>query len=184
MMQVWTNPPQEISQIITGEELELIRKEAMDMAMPKAVLEELSKLRRSVHEANIFVSDRKWVQIGRILRAYAYLQGSSEVLLSHFAILADVLWHDPEQRSEINKLLAPYLARKQTSLADIENKLEEVYRQFKSKEVEPTDTFIELKDISRQLNELNKSSKDPRVSELIERLAKYNNEVSTEGLNL
>lgn len=184
MMQVWLNPPKTIQRLLSDEELAQVQEEASLLPIPKTVFDKLIDLRRLVHEADIFVSDRKWVQIGKILRAFAYLQGHEEVYVSDFSILADVLWQDPEQRPQINKLLAPYLARKQPSLKIIEDQLEDAYRNYKNKSVDGAESYVQLKEISRELEALAKTNNDARVTELVNRFQKYADEISSETLGL
>lgn len=69
------------------------------------VVDTIKKLRKAVDEEGIYVSDRKWVQIGRILRAYAHLNGRTAVTEEDLDILVHVLWNTPDQQRTIRRLV-------------------------------------------------------------------------------
>lgn len=181
MMDVWMNPPKPFERAFSDDEL-VEACEAVDkMTIPKMVYEKLAELRKSVNDSKIYVSDRKWVQIKRVLRAYAFLQEKNEVEVSDFQILADILWSDPEQRPTINKLLAKYIVRKGSALQTLQTKMEDTYQNWKNKSIDDTAAFVELQEIARDLKGM---AGDNRVTGLLNTLKKYNDEISKEGLGL
>lgn len=79
---------------VTMDEVQAAHDEAMAISptLPKAVVTELMRLRKALAGAGIICSDRRWMQIGDLLRAAAWLDGASEVEVDHIAVLRFALW--------------------------------------------------------------------------------------------
>jgi MoxR-like ATPase len=97
--------------LITLDEVHAAQAEAKALPLSRAVAERLAELRREIAGAGLpQASDRRWKQCVSLLRARAWLAGDAAVSLDHFDVLAHALWSDPEQRSEIAKIVSRYTA--------------------------------------------------------------------------
>lgn len=96
-----TPPPAPIS----FQEWEEIRTQVGAVHINPPILKLLYTLRTSLRNAGVAVSDRRWVKATKILRAQAWMQGSSSVGSSHFRVLPDMLWDKPDQLPAITKIV-------------------------------------------------------------------------------
>lgn len=107
---------------------ELKTEQAKAMALPISdeILELLTVIRRECDTAGFVVSDRKWVQISRIIRAQAHVRGHGEVLAEDLDILQHVLWHDDKQISATRKLVMKHCNPIGEVLVDIRDAVTEI----------------------------------------------------------
>jgi MoxR-like ATPase len=79
------------------------QKKAQALEIPEEVVEKLLVIRREVQEQGFYVSDRKWLQIVKVVKAMAHLEGHTKVEISDLEILENILWHSPDQRKDVRK---------------------------------------------------------------------------------
>ncbi|MBU1967566.1 AAA family ATPase [Patescibacteria group bacterium] len=101
-------------QIETGlrlrrEELEAIQSEAAAVELPGCVRNLLGSLRKALDEKGLYVSDRRWRKILRLLRVAASTEDRGEVSLSDCWLAAHCLWSRPEQEEIVRKLISETL---------------------------------------------------------------------------
>lgn len=85
-------------------------EEVTHVELDKAVINTILTVRREGEKEGMVYGDRRWVKAVRILQAYAYLHGGTAVEEDHLEVLESVLWNTPEQRPQVNKLLAKHVA--------------------------------------------------------------------------
>jgi MoxR-like ATPase len=90
---------------MTIPELHAERKKAMALKISDEIIQLMLQVRREIDQEGIYVSDRKWVQSTRIIRAYAYLNGHKEVESEDLDILEHMLWTTPEQQKKVRQLV-------------------------------------------------------------------------------
>lgn len=117
----------QITTLLSLSELEQIQAEVKNIQFPSQVVDSLIDLQRELNKENFVVSTRKYVQMIAILKAYAYLQGETEVNEDIFEILNHVIWNHPRERVTIGKIIAkignPINVFAQEILTTITNKL-------------------------------------------------------------
>ena len=95
---------------ITGEEYAEWAKKICKIGVKEEVLDAISAIRKSlravnVDEAaerrNIYVSDRRWKNIVRLLRTSAFMQDREEVDICDLLPIYHCLWQEPEERDAI-----------------------------------------------------------------------------------
>lgn len=69
------------------------------------ILKELLLLRKAVSARDIYISDRRWAQIIRVLQAEAFLNNRVEVIIDDLQCLKHCLWKKEEDRETIFALL-------------------------------------------------------------------------------
>ena len=123
------------SNAITSEEYEEWSKAIDKIGVKEAVLDAISNIRKSlravnVDEAaerrNIYVSDRRWKNIIRLLRTSAFMQDREDVSVCDMLPIYHCLWQEPEERDAIRSivirsLFAPFAEK----LADMKQALAE-----------------------------------------------------------
>ena len=92
------------------------RCEAMidEIGLPPHILGLLNHLRRSVRERNataepeeqMYISDRRWRKMARLLRTSAFLNGRKDVDLMDCFLMADCMWDQMHQMEEAERLLS------------------------------------------------------------------------------
>ena len=99
---------------ITPEEYASWSKQISGIGVSEAVLDAISSIRKSlravnVDEAaerrNIYVSDRRWKNIVRLLRASAFMQDRTEVAICDLLPIYHCLWQEPEERDAIRNIV-------------------------------------------------------------------------------
>ncbi len=83
------------------EQLEGVRREAANVAVPDKVKDLLKSMRNFVRNEKIFVSDRRWKKIFGMLKVAAWCNGNKEVSVWDCWLLQFCLWNKPEEREKI-----------------------------------------------------------------------------------
>lgn len=82
---------------ITLKELGKAQRDAMSLTVPDNVWDALCALRAKLAAQNVTVSDRKWRQSVKLLKAKAYLESQTHVSVRNITVLKDVLWMTEQQ---------------------------------------------------------------------------------------
>ena len=99
---------------ISAEEYQEWSKEISGIGVGEEVLDAISSIRKSlravnVDEAaerrNIYVSDRRWKNIVRLLRTSAFMQDREEVAICDLLPIYHCLWQEPEERDAIRSIV-------------------------------------------------------------------------------
>lgn len=99
---------------ITAEEYAEWAEKICKIGVKEEVLDAISTIRKSlravnVDEAaerrNIYVSDRRWKNIVRLLRTSAFMQDREEVDICDLLPIYHCLWHEPEERDAIRNIV-------------------------------------------------------------------------------
>ena len=107
-------PLAESSVLISPDEYEEWSKEIDKIGVKEEVLDAISSIRKAlravnVDEAterrNIYVSDRRWKNIVRLLRTSAFMQDREEVAVCDLLPIYHCLWQEPEERDAIRQIV-------------------------------------------------------------------------------
>ncbi len=93
---LWTtdHTPQ-LSTTITRDEILQARKEVASIPWQSKSMDTMEKILHSLREGGISPGDRRQYKSINAVRAYAYLNGATEVAPEHLEILQHILWNDP-----------------------------------------------------------------------------------------
>lgn len=93
--------------ILTLEDLQTFKHEASQIPVSPAMREEYLKALAALADKGFEVSNRRMVQLIRLLRCYAYVQGDEQVLVDHLQeLLPQCLWRQDETEiREITNIL-------------------------------------------------------------------------------
>jgi MoxR-like ATPase len=83
--------------------LEKIRLESARVRLSASVRHALQTLREWLQSKSIYVSDRRWMKIVRLLRAAAYTEGRTTVLWPDCWLIQHCLWSRPEQHQLVRE---------------------------------------------------------------------------------
>jgi len=119
-----------ITETMTLAELETAIEDVEKVTLEDTIVDRLLDIREALEDMSIVASDRRWIQIIRLLKARAYLDGCDSVETRHLSILCDCLWKEPKERSEVvkvvNKLAHPVTAEALEALDAAESEVEKV----------------------------------------------------------
>ena len=120
---------------ISPEEYAEWTKQISEIGVKEEVLDAISSIRKSlravnVDEAaerrNIYVSDRRWKNIVRLLRTSAFMQDRTEVAICDLLPIYHCLWQEPEERDAIrNIVIRALFAPFANKLVEMKNALAE-----------------------------------------------------------
>jgi MoxR-like ATPase len=94
-------PKPDLELRLTVEELQEIQESAELVKIPEDVIVLLQELRNFLNEQQIYVSDRRWRKVVKLLQVAAYTNGNNEVSIWDCWLLQHCLWATPEQRESI-----------------------------------------------------------------------------------
>ena len=69
--------------------------------------------------SDLDISDRRWKQVLKYLKAQAVLRGSNSVDANYLLMVPDCLWNKPEDRSRIGSVLNRHLPRATSKLSEL-----------------------------------------------------------------
>jgi MoxR-like ATPase len=95
-----------VTTVLSLAELEQMQTQVQKLPFTSQVVDSLVELQREFKKENFVASTRKYVQMVMILRAYAFLQGETEVSEDSFEILNHVIWNHPREKTAIAKIVA------------------------------------------------------------------------------
>lgn len=155
------------------QDLEVAQIDVLKLQMASDAIEKMIELRRAVNEKGIYVSDRKWMQAVRVVKAFSFLSGHTSVEVEDLMILENVLWSQPDQipeiRSLVRKLCNP-VAEVVGRHVDASN---EVMLQVKSKKIEGMEAFRKIKASKEELEVVLAQKERQDVREAVELLGKH-----------
>lgn len=106
-------------------EVEEAQRQAAEVEIPEATIDQLVALRDKLDQLGFQVTDRRI--IGRtqpVLKAVAWLEGSTTVELDHFGILAHMLWDQPKDRTVVRKAVLELANPWEKALHDLAEAIE------------------------------------------------------------
>ena len=81
------------------------QSDARNVSMPDSMIDTLLVIKQRTEEQGFRSSDRRWRQIVQLLKAYAYLEGDTEVNEDTLEILPDALWREPKDRPQLASIV-------------------------------------------------------------------------------
>ena len=104
---------------LTLAELTELQSQAAAVAIPSHVYRGIADIRRELNKKNILASDRRYHQSLALLRAYAYLEGETEVYDKHLFFLEHVLWRDPAEHEQVRSTIRELLLGYEEEIAEL-----------------------------------------------------------------
>ena len=169
---------------LTLEQLADAQAEAAALPVSRDVLRLLASIRRDIASEGIYVSDRKYVQAVRLMRARAYLAGHSEVEAEDLEILEHVLWNEPDQRKTVRRIVQKYSNPLGEKIGKIMDGVLEVPGLLQAKQVEGVEAHKKVKAALDQLKKLGDPETNPKLQQAIERASQINQSILRDHLGL
>lgn len=90
-----------LSTTITAEELESARRHAGVLAYTDEAMDALTTVLRDLRKEGVIPGDRRQHKAVKLARAFAWLQGATQVEPEHLEVLSHVLWDDPQEQPQV-----------------------------------------------------------------------------------
>ena len=160
------------SRPITAEEYAEWSKAIDRIGVKEEVLDAISAIRKSLRAVNVdeaaerrhvYVSDRRWKNIMRLLRTSAFMQDRAEVAVCDLLPIYHCLWQEPEERDAIRALVIKALfAPHADKLVEMKNALAEdiKYHRIRRSPDEGRDYEGEIESLSDALTSLERQLGD------------------------
>lgn len=127
-------PPQAT---LTLAALEQAQREAQAVKGTPEVLQALLALRQALSAEGIVVSDRKWRQCGKLLKARAWLDGPQEMDIEGMTCLVHALWTDPKERKTVERCVYAVAAPLYLHAIEVEDQAAELYASLPPDDSDP-----------------------------------------------
>ncbi|MGF6884964.1 MoxR-like ATPase [Nocardia sp. GAS34] len=137
--------------------LHAVRIEVPAVAVPDAIFETVARLRATLREDGIVVSDRRWKQSVGLLRASAWLAGRDRVEDTDLIILTHVLWSTLTERQTVAERVLEAVNPDEREALTAEEAITELGREFDQKhaDLSPDDLCVwVIKEANSKLNSL------------------------------
>jgi len=95
-----------VSAAISTAEVEAARRAAESLPWSDAAREAIETILAELAREGVRPGDRRQRKAVGVARAFAWLEGAEAVQPEHLAVLADVLWDDPEQAAKVTQVIA------------------------------------------------------------------------------
>ena len=160
------------SNAITAEEYAEWSKTIDRIGVKEEVFDAISAIRKSLRAVNVdeaaerrhvYVSDRRWKNIMRLLRTSAFMQDRAEVAVCDLLPIYHCLWQEPEERDAIRALVIKALfAPHADKLVEMKNALAEdiKYHRIRRSPDEGRDYEGEIESLSDALTSLERQLGD------------------------
>ena len=112
---------------VTLAEIQQAQQEVCQVKGTPEVLQALITLRQTLSAEGVVVSDRKWRQCGKLLKARAWLDGLPEMDIEGMTCLVHALWTDPKERKPVERLVYEVAAPLYLQALAIEDQVSEIY---------------------------------------------------------
>ena len=143
---------------ITLQELEQYQEDVTKIRIPDQIINTLAELRQALKDEGVRPSDRRFVQSLNLLKAKAFIEDRTEVVLKDVALLKNSLWVNPEQKDTVEDLVYEFSIDQNELKFDTRRKeAEELLSMLQDKERkvdEQLEVVNKLKTIVKDINDL------------------------------
>jgi hypothetical protein len=151
---LWSNQPPEFSTSLSAHELTAARLDAQGISWSKEAKVALESILDELSRQGVKPSDRRIFKSVAIVQAFAWLNGSEEVLSEHLEVLQHVLWTDhAEEASKVRAVIMTIAAPISMKVNGLISEIEQVLSSVDPKDLGQAATA------AAKLSEINKSLK-------------------------
>lgn len=116
---------------ITLAEVQQAQQEAAQVNVPEPVVQAMVRLWKELRQNGFVVSDRRFRNSLRFLKANAWLEGRREVAEDDFEILPHVMWQEPKQIRTVRKIVLGFANPLVVKANEIYDGAVELYQKLK-----------------------------------------------------
>ena len=150
---LWNNQPPEFSTSLSAHELTAARLDAQGISWSKEAKVALESILDELSRQGVKPSDRRQYKSVAIVQAFAWLQGSEEVMPEHLEILQHVLWIHHEEATKVRSVILQVAAPVGMKVSGLISEIEQVLSSVDPKDLGQAATA------AAKLSEINKTLK-------------------------
>jgi MoxR-like ATPase len=157
----------------TAKELAAERAAIEKVSVPKATIDTLIALRKAVRAEGIYVSDRKWRKTVDILKAFAHLEGKTDVDDDCLDVLRHMLWTTPDQIKIIARVVNKHTNPIGEQIHQLKDAVDEIMdllanpKTPEDKKITAAEAQKKVKDSQKKLENLGDPTKNKRLAAAI-----------------
>lgn len=158
--------------------------QAYKVQMSNAVVDLLIEIRRQIEKDGILVSDRKWVQSVRVIKAYTHINGRTKVESDDLDILANILWATPDQRTKVRRTVSRLSNPMGDKILQVMDSISEVMRDLSNNKGDAVEVFKKLKIGIKEIEKLGDPKRNAKVEAAMQAIRGYQQEIAKKHLGL
>ncbi|HUU89330.1 MAG TPA: AAA family ATPase [Candidatus Glassbacteria bacterium] len=174
---------------LTLDEIKELQKSIESVTVSRDFLNTIREIHHELERAGVTASDRRWKAAIKVMRAYAVIRGQTEVTSDELEVLADILWHKPEDRKIVYNIVAPRANPLNLKAVEFLDSSKEIYKiwQKSSDMTDATGIQQAALQANGSLNEIGKNikeiiscadeSKTKKLKDALETIKRYQKEV-------
>lgn len=139
---------------LSREALSSAQNEVSKINLPDNIIKILVQLRKEIAATGVFVSDRKWVQTVRVIKAYAYLNNHAVVVEDDLRILKHMLWSKPDQIKTVNKVVNKFVNPINEQVDTVVDGINSIMADLSSNKLQPIEAHKKIKSALKTLQDL------------------------------
>lgn len=116
---------------ISLNEVKQAQLKAASVKINEPLVQATVKLWKELRQNGFIISDRRFRNSQRFLKAHAWLEGRSEVAEDDFEILTHVMWQEPEQKKTVRKIVLGFANPLLVKANEIFDTVIELYQKLK-----------------------------------------------------
>ena len=158
---LWNNQPPEFSTSLSAHELIAARLDAQGLVWSKEAKQALESVLDELARQGVRPSDRRQYKSISVVQAYAWLNGSDEVLPEHLEVLQHVLWTDhAEEASKVRAVIMTIAAPISMKVNGLISEIEQILAGVNPKDLGATATAAsKLSEIQKSLKAMKENPK-------------------------
>lgn len=160
------------------------RSMAEKVQISNTIVDLFIEIRRQMEKDGIMVSDRKWVQSVRVIKAYTHLNGRKEVEADDLEILASILWTTPDQKSKVRRTVSRLSNPMGDKILQVMDGIAEVVRDLNNGKADPVEVFKKLKIGYKEIDKLGDAKRNPKIEASLQAIKGYQQEIAKKHLGM
>lgn len=157
---------------LTMEQLAAEQTAAMNVKVSADLVKVILQLRQEIHQQGYLVSDRKWRQALKLIKAFAYLNGRTEATNEDLEILEHVLWSEPGQRKEIKRIIAKVSNPLGETIMKVLDAVNVLVEQVNAGKTQATDALHKIKTADKQLQKAGDPETNAKLKDALDQISK------------
>ncbi len=182
-----------LSPVITIEELQQIKSEADKVELNDNIVEILTNLKNKLSDSGLAVSDRTYKNSIKLLKAEAYYHERGEIIEDDLDILRHVLWSDPDEEKIVYSAILDLINPEKNKILELFDDAQEIYDsviKLDSKDPQRlkkgVEVAVKLKEAKKKMHDFylslkNKGKDTKEVKKLEAKIDEYLTEVYNEA---
>lgn len=151
------------------------------VVVPPGVLDTFLAVKQALESIGVVASDRRWKACLNLARARALIQGRGECTASDLLVLADAMWHEPDQRAQVRAKVGEVASPVAAEALAVADAARQLHRELVAAERGDADEFLakcqdvrfELKSMALKLEETaSDGGSCPEAQEALDLVAK------------